>query len=309
MAFRWHVVFHKTLYPGNYDGASEEQLARHVRFVGVNDRVDKALPPQLPAGSVVLYERDLPQYDPLLQLCMLNESSVLFHAARGAAPLRAGLDFVGFLQYDMALTGAALRQTADEVAAAAAAGGLDDLVLYVDARSPAYACAMLQWPAWDELIGVFNAQHGTDFCAGTVQAADALVLVSSFGVSARVFDAMMAWVLACFPALLRHLGYRLEHVAGTLERAYGVFLALHVARRRAAGGAPRLVQLVDAGHSDDQRLPRAHAGDPVAAAEARGPPAPAPPKTAAPLPAAPAPAERRAVTVTVTTRHGSTRLR
>ena len=217
---RWHVIFHERLYAEHYNTLSPEDVKRHLRFVGVNELYDKTIPPEIPRECVV-YEKDFPGYDPLLQMCRYYESSVMFHLHR-RSDLLAGVEFVGFCQYDMNFPAAALEQIK-----ALPMAVKDHVLVYQSESDPRLLFSNpLTIPEWESIVAHFNHHHSTRYTLQDVMSRP-MLLYHSYGMSVAQFHAMMKWVTAAQPLMLSLLQFNIRHMCGTIERLYGIYCTLH----------------------------------------------------------------------------------
>lgn len=83
------VVFHKEFFPGIYYINPEHR--KYLTFYGVKEEQETT--------EDIIYEKDLPIYEPIWQQLRYNEGSALYHIYKNG--LYKPYDFVGFFQYDM----------------------------------------------------------------------------------------------------------------------------------------------------------------------------------------------------------------
>jgi len=116
--FRINVVFHKFLVPECYETLSEKDKEDHIRFIAVNGKIEKRVPPEL--SPLVIHESALPWYNPFMQHNRFCESSAFFHAWRNP---QVFLDqpYIGFVHYDMIVKKEALEFLQANITAAEAA--------------------------------------------------------------------------------------------------------------------------------------------------------------------------------------------
>ena len=211
---RVYIVCHKTSYPHLAD-ASDDRLRWYVVNEAVPDKTIAA-----PPASVVR-EWDLPVYEPALQAQGCREASAFFHAL--ANPDLRDAEYVGFAQYDMRIPSAALdafEDAAREGDVAKVGVGFpvpwDDMV-HNAALPPRF---------WDELLECFGAPPGWRPAS--------VPLFSTFVLPTAAFVDMMTRVNDISPDIHAALDFDTTHLAGTLERVFGVWIA-------AAIGGGRLV--------------------------------------------------------------------
>ena len=229
IAVRVYIVCHKTSYPHLADAADDR-----LRWYVVNDAIpDKTI--AAPPASVVR-EWDLPVYEPALQAQGCREASAFFHAL--ANPALRDAEYIGFAQYDMRIPSAAL----DAFEAAARDGDVakvgvgfpvpwDDMV-HNAALPPQF---------WDELLECFGAPRGWRPAS--------VPLFSTFVLPVEAFVDMMTRVNDVAPDIHAALGFDTTHLAGTLERVFGVWIAAAI-----GGGRLEPEQLQGLEHDQSLRV-------------------------------------------------------
>lgn len=212
---RVYVVCHKTSYPENAD-AADDRFRWYVVNAEVPDKTIRA------PESARINEWDLPRYEAGLQAAGCREASALFHAL--ANDQLRDADFIGFAQYDMRVPSAALD--AFEAAVLSAEPGSpakvgvgfprpwDDVVRY-GALPPLF---------WRELLGLFLPP-------GVPPPAE-VPLFSTFVLPKEAFVEMMTAVNIIAPDIHTAIGDDTTHIAGTLERVFGIWIAANVAAGR-----------------------------------------------------------------------------
>lgn len=224
---RVYIVCHKTSYPHLADAADDR-----LRWYVVNEAIpDKTI--AAPAESVVR-EWELPTYEPELQAQGCREASAFFHAL--ANPGLRDAAYVGFAQYDMRIPSAALDAFEDAARDSVVAKvGIGFPVAWDDAMKH----AALPPPFWDELLTCFGAPAGWK--------PSHVPLMSTFVLPAEALVDMVTHVNAIAPDIHAALGFDTAHLAGTLERVFGVWIA-------AAVGGGRLEPVDLPGLEHDQSL-------------------------------------------------------
>jgi hypothetical protein len=210
-----YIVCHKTSYPDNAD-AADDRFRWYVVNAAIPDKTIRA------PVQAQINEWDLPVYEPGLQAAGCREASALFHALANESLRDA--DFVGFAQYDMRVPSAAL-----DAFEAAVVGADPDSAAKVGVGFPrpwedVLASAALPPQFWEELLGVFLPP-------GVPLPAE-VPLFSTFVLPTEAFVEMMTAVNAIAPDIHAALGGDTTHLAGTLERVFGVWIAAAVAGGR-----------------------------------------------------------------------------
>jgi hypothetical protein len=240
---RWNIIFHERLYADHYKTLPREDMRRHIQFIGVNELYEKTIPPEIPRECVV-YEKDFPGYDPLLQMCRYYESSVMFNLHRTPS-LLDGTSFVGFGQYDMTFPAAAMEQIK-----AIPPEDNDDVLVYQSQSDPRLLFNNpLTVEEWRAVVAHFNEHHGSQFGLEDVLTKPFL-LFHSYGMSVKQFHIMMKWIVAVQPLMLRFLRFDKRHVCGTIERFYGIYCTLH----QLMGTFKRIVVLQGMDHLNDKKF-------------------------------------------------------
>jgi len=240
---RWHIIFHERLYSDHYDTLSKEDVQTYLRFVGVNELYEKTIPVDIPRSCIV-YEKDFPGYDPLLQMCRYYESSVMFHLYR-RPELLEGVDFVGFGQYDMILPKAAMDQIKS-----IPLSRKEQVLVYQSESDPRLLFSNpLGEHEWSNIINHFNCFHNTSFTLYDVMK-HPLLLYHSYGVSVSQFQKVMKWIESVQPLMLRFLKFDKRHLCGTIERLYGIYFSLH----RSMGTFKEIIVLRGMDHLNDKKF-------------------------------------------------------
>jgi hypothetical protein len=219
--FRLNVVFHKFLLTECYETLSQKQIEDNIRFVAVNGKVDKQIPPSL--APHVIYESALPWYNPFMQHNRFCESSAFFHAWRNPQTFLEQ-PYIGFVHYDMVLKKEALEFLEENITAAEASNKKVVFAPYCHgARDHLYQVISLN--GWDRVVQIYNAIHGTQHSVHTVIDAD-IPLYHTFVIHKELFHRMMAFAEVVVPRMFGLIQYDTRHLPFMLERMHGVFLAL-----------------------------------------------------------------------------------
>jgi len=215
---RWHVIFHERLYAEHYNELSLDDMKKHIRFVGVNELYAKTIPESLPR-EIIVYEKDFPGYNPLLQMNRYYESSVMFHLFRHPELLQ-GVDFVGFCQYDMNFP----KTSMDQIKAIR---NYDTTLVCQSESNPNLIFSNpYTIQDWEKVVAHFNSSHATNFTLQDLGRFP-MVLYHSYGMSKKNFLTMMKWIESVQPLMLSLLKFDKKHLCGTIERFYGVYITFH----------------------------------------------------------------------------------
>jgi hypothetical protein len=217
MSFRINVIFHKFLVPEAYETLSGEDIAKYIRFVGVNAKIPKTVPAALEPH--VIHERELPLYDPFMQHNRFCESSVFFHAYKNPQ-MFLDRPYIGFIHYDMLLKKEALEFLEREIV-------ISEETLFTQSTLVArsHLEQIISLAQWDKLVQLYNVIFQKNYTIYTV-ADKHIPLYHSFVIHRETFMRMMFYAERAVPYLFEMLGFSTEHLPFMLERLYGVFLAL-----------------------------------------------------------------------------------
>jgi len=219
--FRLNIVFHKFLVSECYEELSPAEIEAHIRFIAVNDKIQKTVPESL--APLVIRESNLSWYNPFMQHNRFCESSVFFHAWRNPDEF---LDqpYIGFFHYDMVLKKEALDFLTANTTAAEAAGKKIVFAPYChEARQ--HLLQIIPMQRWDAIIHYYNVIHGTNHNIHTVLDKE-IPLYHTFVIHKELFHRMMLFAEMVIPRIFQFIGYNTNHLPFMIERLHGVFLAL-----------------------------------------------------------------------------------
>ena len=215
MNIKFFIVYHKAIHDHVYD----ERSLKHIKFFAVNENIEKE---PITISSDVTHEKDLPIYMPEYQAGGYSETSAACHIYKNN--LHAGLDFVGFGQYDQQIKGDVFdvfEQNMDT-----------KNIFYFDKREIDHDNRQVPY---DYLIDHYNKHFNTSISFDELKNDDrtnqSLILQATFIISKERFNRLMSWIepLAhdIYPwANLPPWPTHHPHLGGVMERAYGLFLAI-----------------------------------------------------------------------------------
>jgi len=218
MSFRINVIFHKFLVPECYETLSGEDIAKYVRFFGVNAKIPKEIPAAL--APYVIHERELPLYDPFMQHNRFCESSVFFHAYKNPIKM-LDTPYVGFIHYDMLLKKEALEFLEREIADASG----EILFTHSALIARPHLTQIISLTQWNVLVQFYNVIFQKSYTIHTVLDKE-IPLYHSFVIHRDTFHRMMFFAERAAPYLFEILNFSTEHLPFMLERLHGIFLAL-----------------------------------------------------------------------------------
>jgi hypothetical protein len=232
------VVYHNKLHPGLYVHLSDENLAK-LTFYKVNEAIPYEFGLEPRTGTVVK-EYEQPIYDGFYQANAFNETSCIIHVLQNR--LYEGADYVGVMQYDMAVTDDHFRywpilmERGVSIISEARWGLVQPRLLdlyYVD-DAPFYGFPM----AW--VIERFCQHFGVTPQAFKARIAQRtaegqhLSLLNSFIVKTEIFIELAGWLEAISKDLHAYSfaqpGHKrfLGHMGGIIERCIGLYFLWRV---------------------------------------------------------------------------------
>lgn len=227
MNIQVYVIWHNKLFSELYDELPKDDLNNLIMF-GVNEKYEKILDTK--KEYRVMYEYDLPMYNPTLQQHGYCQSTAMYHLYKNGT--YKGVDYIGFIQYDMKVH-ADLFQHMREVLRIARAEGKE--VIFHEQTE--HISQSIQWtkclvdPYEGSVLQHYNTFFGTNYSVNDLvasRAAHLVPIVHTFVISAAMFEKMMGWICSYMDHLeSMHPAYPCDKSqAELLERCHGMFLAL-----------------------------------------------------------------------------------
>lgn len=226
---RIYNVWHNKLFNELYDGVSDDDLANIVMF-GVNESYEKEFDAN--RGYNVQYEWDLAKYNPMLQQHGYCQTTAMYHIYKNG--LHRGLDYIGFIQFDMKVRPAALSNIRQGIAAADDAGKkliFHELTLDVDEATTRIEGVII--PYESSALQHYNAFFGTDYTPQDIAYSGfKLPLVHTFIIPVATFEKMMEWICTYIDWLEsihpQYVSNRSQ--SELLETCHGMFLVIECIR-------------------------------------------------------------------------------
>lgn len=228
-------VWHSRLYDELYDDISQDDLSNIIMF-GVNEAYTKHYTPN---RYNLMFEYDLPIYDPNLQKHNYCQTSCMWHLYKNPQKTyrKPGheLDYIGFIQYDM-------KPEADmfadiHKAIASAKENQKEVVFHEQTE---HIIQSIQWasglalPYEKSALQHYNAHFNTSFTTYDFvhnHLIKTVPLLHTFVMSVPMFEKMMGWLdsyLGMLEAMYpEYTSNRAQ--CELLERCHGMFLALECA--------------------------------------------------------------------------------
>ena len=219
--FSLNVVFHKFLLTECYEELSPDDIATHIRFIAVNGKILKHVPPTL--LPKVVHESRLPWYNPFMQLNRFCESSAFFHAWRNPAVFLEN-PYIGFFHYDMRIKKEAIDYLKKHTEEAEASKQKVVFAPYCHIAHE-HLSQVIGLKGWDRIVQIYNAIYGTRHTIEQVSQ-EKIPLYHTFVIHKELFHQLMMFAEVIVPRLFELLGYETRHLPFMLERMHGIFLAL-----------------------------------------------------------------------------------
>jgi hypothetical protein len=225
-----YIIFHKQLYKECYNGISKEFLESRCHFFGVNGKIQKRYDPWF--QPMIIWEKDLPVYDPFLQYNRFCESSVLHHMYKNWNLLVEPYEYVGILQYDMRISPKTFLCMDTAIERAKGEGKADNLFFYFHVDM-AYAhlgnCILnadgvnecLGFEGWNEIVQMYNYYFKTSHTIQEVAMTE-IPLFHTFTLHKKVFGKIMTFAMKAIPRIFELLHHEVRHLPFHLERLMGI---------------------------------------------------------------------------------------
>jgi len=228
------VVFHHALYAECYEGLAPENMKR-VCFFKVNEKIAVPDTSFCPPGIVREWELDC--YNPFWQESGYNESSAIAHVYLNN--LHEQYDYVGFCQYDMGLSDKTfelidrrINESEEDLVFIKRTLQFDSKLLERDdlyniANPPFYSFPL------GFVIKSYEDYFREEGVRETLRQFGCLPLWSTFLISRKMFEELGGWSTKVMKEIYpwaneAPFGTHKGHLAGIMERVFGIFLALQV---------------------------------------------------------------------------------
>lgn len=222
---RIYSVWHNKLFNELYDGVSDDDLANIVMF-GVNESYKKEYDAN--RGFNIQYEWDLADYNPTLQQHGYCQTTAMYHIYKNG--LYRGLDYIGFIQFDMKVHANAMSFIRQAISEADASGkSIVFHELAIDMMQIASQLRGLVVPYEHSALQHYNEFFGTSFSPEQVAYCCLKVpMVHTFIIPVATFQKMMEWICTYVDWLESiHPQYVSDmSQSELLERCHGMFLVI-----------------------------------------------------------------------------------
>lgn len=236
MRIQLYNIWHKALYDELYEDLSKEDLQNIVMY-GVNETYDKVYTPN---KYNVVFEYDLPMYNPVLQQHGYCQTTCMWHLWKNKEltykrPCHE-LDWIGFIQYDMKPDARIFDEIREKIEASREA--CKQIIFHEQTE---HILQSVQWasglalPYEGSALQHYNAFFGTSFTINDFvndSRVHKVPLVHTFVMSVPMFEKMMTWIES-YIAVLEDMYPRYpsnRSQSEFLERCHGLFLALECAQ-------------------------------------------------------------------------------
>ena len=214
-----YLVFHKAIFEHLYKEVDEEDK-KCITLYGVNKVVDTSMQ--------VIYEKDFPHYDPMLQKNVYNEGSAFYHLYKNE--VYKELDYIGFGQYDMKL----FKHTLPNILNILQKDKNPIIVIdfFPDIKETGFlGCHNLIRTQLNGLecgLTTYNRMFHTNFTLKDV-VKNRLLMCNTFVISTVLFEKMMSWLIQYYREDVNVDRHPLIGNAGEIPEALiGMFLSLEV---------------------------------------------------------------------------------
>jgi hypothetical protein len=236
--FRIYCIYHKFLTEEAYKDLSSNYIEKYIRFVGVNQQIEKTIPEKL--KKFTFQERNLAYYDPFLQFNRFCETSVFFHVQRNPTLLLQPFEYVGFIQYDMVLQDS-LFELIEETLEKENYQSNILFYHYSDIgtnhllsahgythKDPLTDKTFVRWETmnqekWAIILGIYNELFKTNHVFNKVAILD-IPLYHTYLMHKHIFQKMMHFAMLAIPRIFEMLNFNTRHLPYHIERCHGLFL-------------------------------------------------------------------------------------
>lgn len=232
-----YVVFHKDLFASNTAAFLKHERNNLFVWIGVNADVPKLIPPSM-MDSPIVYEYKMPRYNPMYQKNNFYQNSVFFHLYKN--PMYLQSKFVGFAQYDMRFSRTSIPTLTDDCVYGYFPYKIEDVWNYYP------------YSFWtDCFLDTYNKYYTTTHTFEDL-ARYPIFLYHTFIIPTHFFLHMMPFIEHSTDVILNSLNNETRHIAGTLERVFGLCIACGLAEGRLKGYAiQRGISHISEQHTDD----------------------------------------------------------
>ena len=222
MSLNIYIIYHKNLFEENTAEFTDEERKSLFKWVAVNESIPKEFPSWISKGSMIK-EYEMRTYSPLMQMSNFYQNSVFFHLYWNKDEY-VHSDYVGFAQYDMSFSADHIRKISEVLKQ-----NTDYSIVFGAYPYPIQtAFDILSPEEWtNTLLIPYNLHYGTNHSIQDLTNIP-IFLMHTFILPRHYFIYMMRFMDTWYPKLIKALNWSTRHLAGTLERAIGIYIALGI---------------------------------------------------------------------------------
>lgn len=181
------VCFHKKIIHELYQIRVDE-TEKYLTFYGVKDRDSNI-------DSKVIYEYELPVFNPVLQKNLYNEGSCIYHVYKNE--LYKPFDYIGFCQYDMVFSNNIFQNIETKLVT----NKFTNTIFYFDFFKWAFiggqTTIIKDYPHIPSGLNNYNKFFGTSFTTD-ILIANKMIICNTFVVPKPMFQKLMSWLIQYF---------------------------------------------------------------------------------------------------------------
>ena len=230
-----YIIFHKNIYEKCYKDLSSHNLEK-LNFFAVNSKIQKEVP--IKFMNQLIIERNLRNYNPLLQMCNFCEDSVFLHLLKNKELMEK--EYIGFFQYDMILQNS-LFETIDNTLQE---NNQPTLFYFYKENSYRHLDQCICLKGWEIIVNIYNSIFETNHTIEFVIQND-IPLYHTYVLPTHIFIKMMCFFEKVYVVLIELLGNETRHLPYHFERCHGIFLLFQKVEKHLAW-----IQLPGITHSD-----------------------------------------------------------
>jgi len=234
----FYIVFHKVLYPENTSAFLKNEEVKTFVWVGVNESIPKIIPLKM-KNYPIIYEHQMRFYNPGFQMNHFYQNSVFFHLYRNPSYLTS--KFVGFGQYDMKFDRSSIPTSLT-----------DDHVYGYFPYAITEVWNLFPFQFWEtNFLNTYNQYYGTSHTF-EVLIKYPIFLYHTLIIPTSFFIHILPFVEHNTNVLLTALNNETRHLAGSLERVFGLCIACGLEEGRLKGYTiQKGVSHISEQHTDD----------------------------------------------------------
>lgn len=220
-----YIVYHNNIYDKNTETFHQAHIKQSLIWYAVNENIKKPHYPNIPEGSHIK-EWELPIYNPLYQMTHFYQNSAFLHIFWNN--LHTKTKYIGFAQYDMSLDAnelltIELHMKKDQATSVFVAFPYDPAILLNNLYTPQF---------WEIIFLIpYNIFYSTTHTMDNIMAIP-IPLLHTFIIPSWFFAHIMPFVEKLIPTVLRNLQWDTRHLAGTLERIFGLCISFGIQEKK-----------------------------------------------------------------------------